>query len=273
MKDAQLAQSFTRDATRRDVRHRTVREREARVGDVDLGRQYRHAHRLDVRHSQSDERMHEIEVVDHEIEHDGHIGAARTERRETVALDKPGAIDKRHRRADRTIKPFDVTNLQQHTGRSRPRQQIVGFVKRHRERLLDEYVLAAIDRRRCNRMVSGRRHHDGDGVNLVEHRRQRGVHTHAVLGRDVSGTTGVLVEEACKTITAQIAQNAHVVHAQATGADDANARCIALRKGARLRGHGRGSQNPTPRWLASMKSRKCRTSGSMVSSARARSTP
>ena len=51
-------------------------------------REHRDADRGDLGHVLADQREHEIDVVDHQVEHDGHVGAARIERREPVALDE-----------------------------------------------------------------------------------------------------------------------------------------------------------------------------------------
>ena len=59
----------------------------------------------------ADERAHEIDVVDHQIEHDGDVRAARIERREPVALDEPRRVDVRQRRAHGAIEPLDVAGL------------------------------------------------------------------------------------------------------------------------------------------------------------------
>ena len=211
--------------------------------------------------------------MDHEIEHDGHVGTARIERREPIAFDEAWRIHEWHGGAHGTIEALHVAHLQQHAGGAGTHQQVVGLVERYGKRLLDKDMLAAIESGRRHGVMCGGRHHDGHGIHLIEQSRQRREHADVELRGDVGRTTGVVIHEAGEAVAAEIAKNAHVVHTEATGTDDADARRIALREGARLRGHGRGSQNPTPRRLASMKSRKCCTSGSMINSARAFSTP
>jgi hypothetical protein len=54
--------------------------------------------------------------VDHEIEHDGDVRAARIEGREPVALDEARLFDIRQRRTNCAIEPLDVTGLDERAG-------------------------------------------------------------------------------------------------------------------------------------------------------------
>ena len=104
------------------------------------------AHR---RRRAADERVHEVDVVDHEVEHDRDVGPARIERRQAVALDEPRRVDVRQRGADRAIEPLDVARLHQRAVRARERQHLVGLVERRRDRLLDQRMDAAASSTCC----------------------------------------------------------------------------------------------------------------------------
>jgi hypothetical protein len=86
----------------------------------------------------ADQRPHEIDVVNHQIEHDGHVRAARVERREPVALDEPSFLDMRKRRANRTIEPLHVPRLDERARFRGDREQFIGLGQRCRDRLLDQ---------------------------------------------------------------------------------------------------------------------------------------
>ncbi len=84
------------------------------------------------------QRTHEIDVVDHEIEHDGDVRTARIERRQTIALDEAGLLDVRQRGTNRAIESLDVACLDQRARSRRDPQELVRLGQRRRDRLLDE---------------------------------------------------------------------------------------------------------------------------------------
>ena len=76
LEDAHLALGLQADAAGRGIGDAAVREADARVGDVDLVGEHRRADRIDGRDRRADDRLHDIDVVDHQVEHDVHVGAA-----------------------------------------------------------------------------------------------------------------------------------------------------------------------------------------------------
>ena len=66
--------------------------------------------------------QHQVEVVDHEIEHHGHVGAAGLERRQPLALDVPRAVEVGLGGAKRAIVALDVAHLELEPARPRPRR-------------------------------------------------------------------------------------------------------------------------------------------------------
>ncbi len=66
----------------------TVGELDARVGDVDGVRQHAKAAGAHLLHRRLGERQHEIEVVDHQVEHHVDIRAARLEGRQPLDVDE-----------------------------------------------------------------------------------------------------------------------------------------------------------------------------------------
>jgi hypothetical protein len=86
--------------------------------------------------------------------------------------------------------------LHERAVRARERQQLVGLGERGRDRLLDQQVLAARERRARDGEVRRRRHHDRQGVGRVEQRVERRVRLHAELARDALAPRGVVLVEA-----------------------------------------------------------------------------
>jgi hypothetical protein len=91
--------------------------------------QNRNADRGDGRHTSANERSHQIDVVDHQVEHHRDIRAARIERREPVTLDEPRAFDVRQGRANCSVEPLDVSGLNQGTSAFGNREEIVRLLE------------------------------------------------------------------------------------------------------------------------------------------------
>src|SRR6185295_7640877 len=237
LKDPDLSFSLPRNSTGSDVGHRARSERHARVGDVEHRRQDGHPHRRDIPRFRSDERQQQIDVVDHEIEHHGHIRPARTERSQALAVDEPRPLHVRKRSAHRSVETLDVADLDQDALLAGKLQQRVGFLEGCRDRLLDEDVLSALDRRARHRVV-GRcgddNYHRVGGVEQVLH---CGVTARAQFLLYFGSPLRTRLEEAAELHSSEIAKNSYVMKAEAPRANHSYAR--------RLR------QITTPRSLAS----------------------
>ena len=187
-------------------------------------REHRHADRRDVRRRAADEREHEVDVVDHQVEHDRDVGAARIERREPVALDEARRVDVRQRRADRAVEPLDVSRLQ----RSR-RAPLRSRAARRPPRASSRS--ASRSARACPRssaalrdgVVRRRRHDDRHRVDLVEQRVERRERAYAELAsRPARRARRRASKKPAKLDARHVAQNAHVMEAEPAGADDAD---------------------------------------------------
>ena len=112
-------------ATRRrgGQRHRAVGELDPRVGDVEMGREQREArgpHLGGLR--AAGQVQHQVEVVDHEVEHDGDVGAPGLERRQPLALDVPRSVEIGLGGAKGAIEALDVPHLELHARAAPPRR-------------------------------------------------------------------------------------------------------------------------------------------------------
>jgi hypothetical protein len=116
----------------------------------------------------ADHRPHQIDVVNHEIEHDGDVGATRIERREAIALDEPGRAHVRQRRPNGAVESLDVAGLHDHTRSPREREQLVRLLEADRDWLLDEDVLSTFQGCLRDDVMRRSRHDDRDCVRLVE---------------------------------------------------------------------------------------------------------
>src|SRR5215472_9527229 len=95
LEDAQLALGLHADARGRGVGHAAVGEADAGVGDIDLVGKHRGTDRIDRGYRRGDDGLHDVDVVDHQIEHHVHIRAALAVRRQPVTLDEARGLQVR----------------------------------------------------------------------------------------------------------------------------------------------------------------------------------
>jgi hypothetical protein len=111
---------------------------------------------------------YEIEIVNHEIEHDGDIGAARLERSQPKTLDVARTVQERLRRPECAVVPLDVTHLQLHPPSLGAGDEVVRLSQRYRERLLHEHGDAHIERACANLSVGRGGHRDRNRLHLAQ---------------------------------------------------------------------------------------------------------
>src|SRR5437868_1183260 len=257
LKDSNLSLSFPRDAARRDVRDGSRHERHASVGDVQHGGQNRNADGGDLMRLRPDQGEEQVDVVNHQIEHDGDVGAARAERRQPFAVDEPRSLDVRQRGAYRAIEPLDVTDLNQHSLLAGEIEECICLFESCRDRLFDEDVLPARDRGAGDVEMRRRGHDYHDAIRCIEQRLERRVAAGLQFFFDFRPALWSRLEETTELNPFQIAQNSYVVEPETARADDADARNFR--------------QITTPRSLASTNRINSSTSGSASISAWARS--
>src|SRR5918992_4019234 len=252
----QLARPVTRDTARGDVRHGTGVERQARVRNIDERRQHGHADRLERRDVTANERSHQIDVVNHQVEDDSDVRAAGVEGRETIALDESRRTDVRQRRPDRPVEPLDVPGLYDHAGASCELEQLVRLLEADGDRLLDQHVFPPLEGRLGDRVVRRRRHDNGYRVCRVEQLGQRRGCRNAELRGHHGGTLRRVLVEPDQLRAGHVPQDADVMVAERPGPDDAHQR--------------RTPQMTTPRFVSLTKRTNSCTSASGWSSASAR---
>jgi hypothetical protein len=110
-----LANLLRPDARGRDVRHRAGRELDARVGGVHAVREDGDADGAHVRHLDPvpDEPEHDVEVVNHQVEHHVNVERPGGELADAVNLEVDGVADVRAERDERRVEAFEVADLQE----------------------------------------------------------------------------------------------------------------------------------------------------------------
>ena len=113
-----------------DRRDRAVGKADARVGDVLVRAGDGGADRVHALDRAVDQRQHQVEIVDHQIEDDRYVGAARLERRDARRLDIQRRAESAGQRAVRGGEAFQMADLQHEPARGGERGEIVGLGER-----------------------------------------------------------------------------------------------------------------------------------------------
>jgi hypothetical protein len=112
--------------------------------------------------------------MDHQIQHDRHIGAARLEGRQPLALDEQRVLDQMASGANDRIEPLDVPHLQHHTGGIGRGHQLVCLGQRRGHRLLEQDRDACLQGSETDFDMRDRGHRDDGALNLLQQRLPRG---------------------------------------------------------------------------------------------------
>ena len=201
---------------------------QAHVGDIHLGREDGQADGADFDHLRFGEGEHDIEVVDHEVEHDVDIEGARGKDAEPVHLKEHGAVEKRLDGGDGGVKAFQVTDLQDAMTIRSEGDQLVGLFQSRCDGLLDQNVDSRFENRGRDVKMRGSGNADAGrvdsqaGTSGGEALLQAGIHRNRVLGTQGSGSRRIRIDYGSKgdlrSCILQLAEDAHVVLAESAGA-------------------------------------------------------
>ena len=225
-----------------------------------MGREDRDAGGPHVAHVGAHELEHEVEVVDHEVENDGDVRAARLERGEAVDLEEARLVQVRRRRPHGAVEPLHVPDLQHHPALRRAAHELLRGGHGIRERLFHQQRDPALEHREPHGRVGGGRHRDRHRVHPLEQRAERRQGRRVELLRHLGRARRILVVDAGERDARHAPQQPRVVEPERSGADDAHP-------------HRRRAHTSTPRCDPSMNFRKCSTSATAGSSPRAFAIP
>ena len=228
-----------------------------------MRREERHPGGPHVHDLRANQLEYQVEVVDHEIEDHGHVGAARLERGQPVDLEEPGLGQIRRRGADGAIEALHVPHLEHQALPGGVTHELVCPLERIGERLLHQQREAPLEDRLAHLRVHGSGHRDGHGIRTLEQRIERGVRHGVELFRHFGRARGVLVVDTGKRDARHASQESRVMEAEGAGTNHPDAHRPALPRAHTI----------TPRCDPSMNLRKFSTSGICGSSARALAMP
>ena len=168
LEDTGLAHVLHRQARGRQVGHRAVFELDADVGDVGGGTHDADAIGADMLHGRLHDGEQDVEVVHHQIEDHGHVGAARIEQGQAVRLNKQRVFDERLGRDEGRVEPLHMAHLHLHPSLIGQLLQGVGLLGRRHDGLLDEDMLAFQQGLRCALKMTDGRRDDVDHVDGID---------------------------------------------------------------------------------------------------------
>ena len=225
-----------------------------------MGGEDRDSRGANVRDGSAHQLQHEIEVVDHQVENHGHVGAARLKGSEAVDLQEAGLVEVGRGGAHGPVKPLHVAHLEHHTVLGRAPHQVFRARERVRQGLFHEQADAPLQHGAPHLGVRGRGNGHGHRIHAIEQRGEGGVRHRAELLRHLGGARRVLVVDPGKAHARHARQQPGVVEPERSGADHPDP--------DRRRAH-----TSTPRCDPSMNLRKFSTSGICGSSVRALAMP
>ena len=223
-----------------------------------MGREDRHTAGADIhRRDTTHQVIREIEVVNHQIEHHGHVGAARLERRQADALEEDGPFEQRLSRTHGTVEALDVPDGEDHALPIRLSQQLIGFGEGDSDRLLHQYRDTVPQAFQADVTVIGRRHCNGNRAHRSQQVGQRFEDAATDLCRHRRSACQIGIIDSDELGAVHRAEMPGVVASEGADSDDAHGESL----------HHAG----TPRCDDETKSRKRATSGRSGRSVRARS--
>ena len=116
------------------------------IGDVLIRAGHRRADRIDMGDLARHQRQHQVQIVDHQVENDGYVCAARLERGDPGGLDIQRRADPAGEGAMRGGKALQVADLQHQPALLGQAGQLVGLLQGGGDRLFHQHMLAGAQR-------------------------------------------------------------------------------------------------------------------------------
>ena len=121
---------------------------------------------MELAHGRAHQVEHDIQVVDHQVQH--HVDVERTavEDAQPVGFKKHGSVDQRLSRGDRGVKALEQANLQDLPAGCCLGYQGIGIGQSNGDGLFQQHVESLSQSLRGHGVMGGRRHADGNRVQM-----------------------------------------------------------------------------------------------------------
>ena len=169
---ADLSHALRAHTTDRQICHASVFKLQPRIGDILARAQDRHANAIDLFHRRIHKRQHDIQIMNHQIQHHTDIHAARRIRREPVSFNKARFLGHGLQVIKDRIEALHMTNLQHAIVFLRQLHQLSRLIGLVRDRFLHQHMTAGLEKFTGQFMMRHRRCHNTHAIGLF----QRGFH-------------------------------------------------------------------------------------------------
>ena len=166
------------------------------------------------------EGMEDLQVVDHQVQHNVDIQATRAELRHPLNFDEAGHKTRRQHSLNGGIVELDMAHRQHHPARGGGCHQRVRLVQGGGDRLLHQNVDPGLDQTSRDFKVIHGRHGDHRDIDGLSQRLESRGDQSAVLVRRVPCGGGIRVNHEHRLGTEQVRQQANVMAPHHAGADN-----------------------------------------------------
>src|SRR6266545_3338843 len=223
LEEADLADALLADPARGHVRDAAGRESQPGVRDVVLVGQHRHAHRFYRDRLGFHQCEDDVEVVDHQVEHDVNVQAPIRKHPEAMHLNESRRRHERHHRRDCGVVAFRVANGERGARCRGCGEKRVSFRDRARDRLFDEHGDAPIQKGQRDLVVQFGGRGDRYRIHVVDHFAIIGNGPGARWSRSRRRALGVRIDDRHELGAIQLAENARMMFPEVPDADDRDA--------------------------------------------------
>jgi len=168
LEETQLADTLCADTAGGEVGDAAVFELYPDVCDIDLVGEYGETDGTNLADGRRNQTEHDVEVVDHEVEHDVYVERAGGEDAESVRLEEHGFVQMLVGSGDGGVEPLKVTDLHDPPVLVGQFEDAVGIFEACCEGFLDQQVYACSQKWRCSGGVMNRRNADRRGVEWTD---------------------------------------------------------------------------------------------------------
>ena len=209
----------------RQAGHHAVGEAEGGIHVVDRPIAAAPPGRGQAHHRRRRQLQHQIDVVDHQIEHHGDVVGAIRVGAVAAGLQDHDLLSGHHLQqlAEGRVEAFDMPHLQQLAGAFGGFDQLGGLLLGRGDRLLDQHMHARLQAGQADAMVQQGGHGDADRLHLREHRAVIGEPAAAELLHRQGAALLIRIGHADQLGIPQQAQHASVMPAHVPDADDPDA--------------------------------------------------
>lgn len=146
LEEAQLADALRADAAGSEVGNTAGLKFNANVGDIHLAGEDGQADGVERAHRGTNQREHDVEVVNHEVENDVDVERARAENAEAMRLKEHGVIEERASGSDGGIEALEMAGLEDAVVGGSGVDEMGGFGNAGGDGLFNEDVNACLEK-------------------------------------------------------------------------------------------------------------------------------